>query len=114
VPPTSLANLAKSAGNGQALAIADCRLSIEEVVWQLLAMSISNRQSKTANSRHPRRGDNGGNSSQETKKFGTSATEFVSKTPNETDTGEAINPDEGRWFSSLEAAHGTKTIAGDP
>ena len=23
---------------------------------------------------------------------------------NETDTGEAINPDEGRWFSSLEAA----------
>jgi hypothetical protein len=25
--------------------IADCRLSIEEVVWQLLEMSISNRQS---------------------------------------------------------------------
>ncbi|MGD0457659.1 MAG: hypothetical protein ABSC21_07925 [Terriglobia bacterium] len=40
----------------------------------------------------------------------TTCTEFGSKTLNETETGEAVNPDEGRWFSSFEAAHGTKAI----
>ena len=40
----------------------------------------------------------------------TSGTELASKTLNETDTGEAVNPDGGRWFSSLEAAQGTKAI----
>jgi len=33
---------------GFSLPIADCRLTIEKVVWQLLPMSISNRQSKSA------------------------------------------------------------------
>jgi hypothetical protein len=31
------------------LPIADCRLTIEKVVWQLLPMSISNRQSAIEN-----------------------------------------------------------------
>jgi hypothetical protein len=35
------------------LSIADCRLTIEKVVWQLLPMSIGNRQSKIGNSSHP-------------------------------------------------------------
>jgi len=43
--------LAKSARNGQALPIDDCRWSIEELVWQLPPLSISNRQSTIGNAR---------------------------------------------------------------
>jgi hypothetical protein len=55
------------------LAIADCRLTIEKAVWQLLPMSISNRQSQIGNSSHPGPSHERRNSSQETKKFKTSA-----------------------------------------
>jgi hypothetical protein len=45
--------LAKRAGNGQALPIADFRLSIEEVVWQLPPLSISDRPAAAGKSAIP-------------------------------------------------------------
>jgi len=72
--------------------IGDWRLTIEKVVWQFLPMSIStprrenrqspilnpkstitNHQSKIANSSHPEPSDDRRNSSQKTNKFGASA-----------------------------------------
>jgi len=58
---------------GFSLPIADCRLTIEKVVWQLLPMSISNRQSKIGNSSHPGPSDDRGKSSPHMKKMKTSA-----------------------------------------
>jgi len=57
------------------LPIADCRLTIEKVVWQLLPMSISNRQSKIGNSSHSGRSDDRRKPSLHEKKMKTSATE---------------------------------------
>jgi hypothetical protein len=54
------------------LPIADCRLTIEKVVWQLLAMSISNPQSKIGNSSHPGPSDDRRESSPQEKKMKTS------------------------------------------
>ena len=56
------------------LPIADCRLTIEKVVWQLLPVSISpprrgNRQSKIGNSSHPGPSDDRGKSSPHEKKW---------------------------------------------
>ena len=56
--------------NRFSLPIADCRLSIEEVVWQLAPLSIGNRQSKIGNSRHPGPNHDRRDSSQDTKNLG--------------------------------------------
>jgi hypothetical protein len=58
--------------------IVDCRLSIAEVVWQLLPMPLSllrreNRQSKTGNSSYPGPSDDRRKSSPHEKKMNTSA-----------------------------------------
>jgi hypothetical protein len=57
------------------LSIAYCRLSIEQVVWQLLPMSISNRKSAIGNSSNPGPSDDRVKPSPHEKKMKTSATE---------------------------------------